>query len=284
MLLNPYRWSGDTPILDQLSTSAFTAFSMRKVSAAYAGACIRVRRASDASESDIAFLNGYLDTVGLALFLSATTGTIVTWYDQSGNGHDITNTDTAQQPDIQVGTFSGHTSLYVGHFNTLENLHSASIGGIDQNTIDMYAVGYKDSTVYGTVYTATQTLGSFGSSYIAMIHTSSQARGYIGGVNNGTAVTLNGEAWWNRMHRTGSTQNNENEIYIESTSSTATSSAANAANDSDTTFIMMGMERENPTSSGYSGDILEIIHFDGAVLSSGDSTTLETDQKSYYNL
>lgn len=285
--INPYRYeaaSGDTPILDQLSTSAFAAYSMRLTRAAYTGDCIEVRNNSG-TLLDIGFVDGYLDTSALTTHLGGSAGTIATWYDQSGNGYDLSNSTAAEQPVIDTGQFSGHSALYCANMDTARNLHSASLGSIiGQNELDIYAVGYKDSTAYATVYCATQTLGSFASSYIAMIHTSTNARGYIGGVNNTATVTLNGEAWWNRIHRTGAMQDNENEIYIESTGATTTSSATNGATESDTVFLMMGMERESPTSSGYSGDILEVIHFNDGVLSTDDSDTLEADQKTYYNL
>ena len=75
--------------------------SIRKLRADYTGACMRVRRASDNNETDIGFdANGVLDTTALASFCTGTNCFVRTWYDQSGNGANLNNTTTAQQPQI----------------------------------------------------------------------------------------------------------------------------------------------------------------------------------------
>jgi uncharacterized delta-60 repeat protein len=94
------RVAPPTYILDQYSGAA-RAYSVRKLSSAYTGPAIRVRRSSDNVESDIGFLNQYnLDTTALLNFCGAGDGFIKTWYDQSGNGINAIQTDTARQPKI----------------------------------------------------------------------------------------------------------------------------------------------------------------------------------------
>lgn len=79
----------------------------RKLRGAYAGALIRIRRASDNTEADFGALqNGALDTASVATFLSATTGFLVTIYDQSENARDMTQATTANQP--------GYTASSIG--------------------------------------------------------------------------------------------------------------------------------------------------------------------------
>jgi hypothetical protein len=90
----------NTPLLDTY-TGAAAAYSLRKLRSAYSGSAIRVRRASDNTEQDIGFnVFGELDTVSLASFCSGTDGFVKTWYDQSGNANDATQTTTANQPKI----------------------------------------------------------------------------------------------------------------------------------------------------------------------------------------
>jgi PKD repeat protein len=81
--------------------NAEAAYSLRKLRAAYTGDAIRVRRSSDNTEQDIGFngSNG-LDTTALTTFVGADDGFVVTWYDQSGNGRDVTQTSSANQPQI----------------------------------------------------------------------------------------------------------------------------------------------------------------------------------------
>jgi len=88
-----------------LKGEAEVAYSLRRVasSSIYSGACIRVRRSSDDTEQDIPFLNDVIDENELLSFTGATLdnkGYVVTWYDQSGNGNDATNTEMSEQPLI----------------------------------------------------------------------------------------------------------------------------------------------------------------------------------------
>jgi hypothetical protein len=87
-------------ILDQIGAPSSAAYSLRKLRTAYAGSAIRVRRSSDNAELDIGFTaSGDLDTTLLA-FVGTGDGFITTWYDQSGNGRNATQTDSTRQPRI----------------------------------------------------------------------------------------------------------------------------------------------------------------------------------------
>jgi hypothetical protein len=88
-----------TGLLDTYSGAA-AAYSLRKLRTAYTGSAIRVRRASDNTEQNIGFVNNVLDTSALTTFCSGTNGFVTTWYDQSGNGYDATQTTAASQPQI----------------------------------------------------------------------------------------------------------------------------------------------------------------------------------------
>jgi hypothetical protein len=88
-----------TGLLDTYSGAA-AAYSLRKLRTAYTGNAIRVRRTSDNTEQNIGFVNNVLDTASLTSFCSGTNGFVTTWYDQSGNGRDATQTTAANQPQI----------------------------------------------------------------------------------------------------------------------------------------------------------------------------------------
>ena len=91
--------SAYTGLLDDYS-GAVAAYSLRLLASTYTGSAIRVRRASDNTEQDIGFDNNELDTSALATFCSGTNGFVKTWYDQSGNANDATQTSSASQPKI----------------------------------------------------------------------------------------------------------------------------------------------------------------------------------------
>jgi hypothetical protein len=89
-----------TQILDGLNSSA--AYSLRKLRTAYLGAAINVRRSSDSATQDIGFVNNNLDTASLLAFVGNGNGFVRTWYDQSGNGRNATQTLPLGQPQIVI--------------------------------------------------------------------------------------------------------------------------------------------------------------------------------------
>jgi hypothetical protein len=88
-----------TGLLNDYSGAA-AAYSLRLLDNTYTGNAIKVRRASDNAEQDIAFSNNELDTATLETFASGTDAFVTTWYDQSGNGNDATQTTATKQPKI----------------------------------------------------------------------------------------------------------------------------------------------------------------------------------------
>lgn len=81
--------------------NAAIAYSLRQLTAAYTNGAIKVRRSSDNAETDIGFdISGELDTSALTSFCGSASGFITTWYDQSGNGKNATQTTAINQPQI----------------------------------------------------------------------------------------------------------------------------------------------------------------------------------------
>jgi hypothetical protein len=81
-------------------TGAAVAYSLRQLRTAYTGSAIRVRRSSDNTEQDFGFVNNVLDTASLLTFCGAGNGFVTTWYDQSGNANNATQTTALNQPQI----------------------------------------------------------------------------------------------------------------------------------------------------------------------------------------
>jgi hypothetical protein len=81
------------------------AYSTRLIRSSYTGPVVRVRRNSDSTQLDfISDVTGNLSNVSsavsIASWLSATTGNVSTWYDQSGGSNNFTQSITSQQPQI----------------------------------------------------------------------------------------------------------------------------------------------------------------------------------------
>ena len=90
---------GFTGLLD-IYPNAAAAYSVRRLRTAYTGSAIRVRRSSDNAEQDIGFSGANLDTTSLTSFCSGADGFVTTWYDQSGNSQNATQSTAANQPQI----------------------------------------------------------------------------------------------------------------------------------------------------------------------------------------
>ena len=90
-------------LLLDIYPNAAAAYSVRKLRLAYTGSAIRVRR-TDLTESDIGFTSaGNLDTTALLAFTGTgalDNGFVTTWYDQSGNARNSTQTTATNQPQI----------------------------------------------------------------------------------------------------------------------------------------------------------------------------------------
>jgi hypothetical protein len=97
--------SGVAPYVGLLDDypGASAAYSLRLLRSGYTENAIRVRR-TDLSEQNIGFdANGNLDTTALLAFTGTgvlDNGFVTTWYDQSGNGFNQTQTTALNQPQI----------------------------------------------------------------------------------------------------------------------------------------------------------------------------------------
>ena len=110
---------------------AAAAYSLRKLSSTYTGNAIRVRRSSDNAEQNIGFVNNVLDTASLLTFCGAGNGFVTTWYDQSGNSRNATNTIALQQPQIVssgvVLLTNGKPSIKFNNANSNNLLYNSNL-------------------------------------------------------------------------------------------------------------------------------------------------------------
>ena len=113
---------------------AVAAYSLRELSSAWTGQdVIRVRESGSNTEQD--FTAAEITNGTLATFCGTNDGFVVTWYDQSGQGNDATQSTAASQPKIYDGT----TGLIT------ENGKVA----IDFDTVD----DYLQTSTFSTAYT-----------------------------------------------------------------------------------------------------------------------------------
>jgi hypothetical protein len=136
-------------LLDTFPNAA-AAYSLRLLRSAYTGSAIRVRRSNDNAEQDIAFDNGgNLDTSALTSFVGANNGFVVTWYDQSGNARNATQSTAGNQPQI---VSSGSVILNNGKPSLEFNGTSSSL-----NATDFQTASYTNITTFLVVNFASTT-------------------------------------------------------------------------------------------------------------------------------
>ena len=100
-------------LLDDYPNAA-AAYSLRKLDKDYTGSCVRIRKDSvGQTEQDFGFTaSGYLDTTAIKNFCGTNQGRLVTWYDQSGNSRNISQSVASQQPFFWTGIqFGSLTAL-----------------------------------------------------------------------------------------------------------------------------------------------------------------------------
>lgn len=120
---------------------------VRKHRSAYSGSAIRVQRSSDSTQQDIGFgSDGFLDQSALTSFVGGGNGDVVTVYDQSGNGYDITAAASQQWRIVTSGTVNtnGGQPSMVGGANASGFLLST---GITSSDLITYSAGDIDHTV-----------------------------------------------------------------------------------------------------------------------------------------
>jgi hypothetical protein len=92
---------GPGPLLDSFP-GAQAAYSLRKVNSRYTGPCLTVRRSSDNATTDIGFFRYTVDTDAILNFVGSGNGFVTTWFDQSGNGINISQGTTSLQFNIST--------------------------------------------------------------------------------------------------------------------------------------------------------------------------------------
>ena len=93
------------------------AYSLRLLNTDFTGDAIVVRRSSDNATQNIGFIDGELDTTILDTFCTGTDGFVATWFDQSGNSNNLTQSTASAQPKIYdsvngIIELNGKPSIY----------------------------------------------------------------------------------------------------------------------------------------------------------------------------
>lgn len=103
-------WADTSPFIGLVNSypGAAGAYSVRRLSTSYEGPLMTVVRTSDSATYDVGYDDdGNMDTAGLLTFIGTDEGRVSTWYDQSGNGYDVTDQGNSGRRPVIV--YSGGT-------------------------------------------------------------------------------------------------------------------------------------------------------------------------------
>lgn len=143
-----------SPLLGNSYSGLTGAFSLRRLSKTYGGRCIRVRRSSDSAVLDIGFSGNNLDITALTNFVGANDGLVTTWYDQSGNGYNITQGIAGRQPAIITGgtliTDNGMPALRI--LNPISQAFTITTSNFAGLNFDTYATLSINSATTSTLH------------------------------------------------------------------------------------------------------------------------------------
>ena len=164
--------------------NAAAAYSLRKLRTAYTGSAIRVRiDTTGQPEYNIGFVNNELDVATLQGYCTGGLNAFVkTWYDQSGNGRDATQSTASNQPQI---VSSGSVVTNIGgkptlQFNGNQWINNASSFSIPQPFSNFSVCKFSSFTIPTNYpYIWRSELGN-DSSLVLMGYISSQYRIYAG--------------------------------------------------------------------------------------------------------
>lgn len=273
-----------TGVLDGISNVA-AAYSLRRLSGSYSGAAVRVRRSSDSTEQDIGFtVDGDFDSSAFSSFVGGGTGYVRTWYDQSGNGRDATQTSTSLQPFVALSIIGGQPVL---SFSGTVYLSANSLSSI-QSGIDLPLTGISLINPASATPLTTATIWGFGNNAStnqvmqAAVTTTAEWRIYRRDDSGSVAfydegAVLSATSYIHGFRFTG-TQANQ---YVNG----AALSALRSMNMDTLTpnQFAIGTLLRNSAANFWPGYIGELI-IASAALSTTDHNTIGSDMASYYGL
>lgn len=267
-----------TGVLDSLTATAAGAWSLRRLGSHYAGPRLNVRRDSDSTALDIGFTPaGDPDTATLLAFVGSANGYVATWYDQSGNALNLTQSLTTRQPLIVTNGVLNTVSPGSPRPGILANATASSLQELIASgskltlsqpftrvSVNGIPVGAASSSF--TVMT-----GSTNTSIIGLnaVNLKYQMYDYSAGLTASNAVTAGSAKCVTENYNTTSSS-----IIVNGTT---TSGSVGTGGDG-TSMLAVGAMTEIAGATAVFGEVIQF----GALLATADESALYASQRSYW--
>ena len=243
------------------SQAMMIGYSLRKLLAAFSGNAVRVRRSSDNQESNIGFTaTGDFDEAALKTFAGSGNAFVTIWYDQSGNGKNMIQTNTGYQPQI----------LFNGNLKYINN----------RPTLDFYGnkgVIYNASTKMASASVVIKSEYTYWPSYHAIL----DGGGRIGGLLENGNNNFHGNQWPAALWKNGTSIGTSSSLAPTNSPMVVSFTSQIAASNGNVGGLCIG----NYDLGGGGGAILqtEAIAF-ATTVSAADRQKVEVNQGSYYGI
>ena len=255
-------------------SGAAAAYSVRQL-ANTAALAMRIREDGTDTETDIGFdANGDLDTAAISSHCGANNGYVVTWYDQSGNSNDATQSTSGSQPQIYNGSavITDNGKPAISGANDLLEASSISSGSEDRSIYMVYHANTVSNTERFFDLTDTNIVTT-GNCYTVTTEVGVRCRftTYVpgGGTTDQSLLSIEQDT----------SENPELRMYLNSTE---TGSGGNISEN-----VTVGPTRIFGSAQGvvYTGTIQEVIIYAGA---DGDQSSnrsgIETNINNYFSI
>lgn len=284
-------------LLTEVPVSAHVAFGTRRLRAAYASACLRVRLGIDDSEIDIPFdAGGNLDVTALLVACAGGSAWVAKLYDQSGAGgtRDLAQANPDAQPrlvkDGVLETLNGRPALW---FDGIDDVLIATVaGGYPQiwavnGATSWLAVVDGDTPNNSTVWCEGSTADSsrYQSHYVISRKLTQQYRATSAGVlitgstTAGAQTAMNGEPHVLSEVDTGASVTAIDNFVDGAVNETDRAPSSHPA--VTMTHLAMGAFVRTTTTNFFAGHINELVLFQSA-LSDANRQAAETNLADYH--
>lgn len=260
---------------------ALYAYSTRLLNSSYTGYCMTVE--GNGGTQNVGFVNGTLDTGSIQSVQGAGAVRVTTWYDQSGNGYNVTKDNSAIAPYIQqaggaITTItSGKPALY---FNTAANM-AGNLGTSTDSYFSAFAVDkvINTSNTYG-IWGQGKTTGTYAGKNIGIVnHDSNTLLDFSWGAGQEASYspnTTNAKAGAMVRRSSGSPAN---AVYLNGTVGATTTSVTDVTLDGQ---INIGATYADNDTFNYYGYLAEVVVYKTDQTS--NVTGIYNNQDTYYNL
>jgi hypothetical protein len=160
-------------------SGAAAAYSVRQLGDA--NICMKVRRSSDNATRNIGFgADGFVDTTAISDFCGSGDGFVVTWYDQSGNAVDASQSTAADQPKIYDGTDG-----------VVKENGKAGIAMLNDAGMTMTDINLNDFSIFTAMYHATNSSVVYGGTVNRILFTNTTTVLQYSGITDGVYSKAN---------------------------------------------------------------------------------------------